>query len=87
MDSKVLTTIYAKKVDKVRSCILAKNDLNVFLLANYSNSDVVTPNIEIDGQNLWLLSAYLPHDGETIPHNILEDSLKMAQQKKIGVLL
>ena len=79
--------LFVQDEGRIRSCILAKSKLNIFLLANYSDADVVAVSIEVNNQNLWLVSAYLPHDGESLLPDKMRSLIMDAQVRKVGVVV
>jgi len=46
------------KEGKIRTCILAKIHLRIFLLRNYSNGDNTTLSLELQSGSIRVLSAY-----------------------------
>ncbi|XP_049315761.1 uncharacterized protein LOC125779165 [Bactrocera dorsalis] len=54
-------------VGRNRACMLVRNELTVFLLPNFSNADIVTAKLECDTGNVWIISAYMPHDDAVEP--------------------
>ncbi|KNC31215.1 hypothetical protein FF38_14431 [Lucilia cuprina] len=54
----------------IRSCILAKSHLNIFILSDYSDEDTVAAAWESDNSNIWLLSSYMAHDHGDQPGEI-----------------
>nr|XP_036214841.1 uncharacterized protein LOC118680217 [Bactrocera oleae] len=54
----------------------------------YSNEDVVAARLEDSAGELWLVSAYMPHDDEVEPHPyLLRRALAEARRKGAGVLI
>lgn len=47
---------------RTKACLLVKKEFTVFLLTHFSNEDVVTGRLEDVTGEIWLISAYLPHD-------------------------
>jgi len=46
------------KEGKIRTCILAKRHLSIFLLRNYSNGDNTAVRLELQSGSIRVLSAY-----------------------------
>ncbi|XP_049316760.1 uncharacterized protein LOC125779439 [Bactrocera dorsalis] len=63
--------LMAKDAGRNRACMLVRNELTVFLLPNFSNADIVTAKLECDTGDLWLISAYMPHDDVVEPPPLL----------------
>ncbi|XP_065357371.1 uncharacterized protein LOC135951613 [Calliphora vicina] len=80
---------YAKGAGKIRSCILAKSSLNIFILSDYSNEDTVAVSWETnEGSLLWLISSYMAHDhGEHPPNDAVRSAVKMANRSKIPLVI
>jgi len=52
------------KGGKIRTCVLAKRHLSIFLLRNYSNGDNTTVSLELQSGSIRVLSAYLAFEKE-----------------------
>jgi len=52
------------KEGKIRTCILAKRLLSIFLLRNYSNGDNTAVSLELQSGSIRVLSAYLAFEKE-----------------------
>jgi len=53
------------KDGKIRTCILAKRHLSIFLLRNYSNGDSTVVSLEMQSGSIRVLSAYLAFEKKT----------------------
>jgi len=52
------------KEGKIRTCILAKRHLSIFLLRNYSNGDNTAVRLELQSGSIRILSAYFALEKE-----------------------
>jgi len=52
------------KEGKIRTCILAKRHLSIFLLRNYSNGDNTAASLELQNGPIRIPSAYLAFEKE-----------------------
>ncbi len=78
----------ANSTGRTRACLLIRNELNVCFLPNFSNEDVVAARLEDSAGELWLVSAYMPHDDEgKPPPYLLRRALAEARRKGAGVLI
>nr|XP_036218807.1 uncharacterized protein LOC118680905 [Bactrocera oleae] len=78
----------ANSTGRTRACLLIRNELTVFLLLNFRNEDVVAARLEDSAEELWLVSAYMPHDDEVEPPPyLLRRVLAEARRKGTGVLI
>ncbi|XP_069968546.1 putative 115 kDa protein in type-1 retrotransposable element R1DM [Bactrocera oleae] len=78
----------ARSTGRTRACLLVRNELNVFLIPNFSNEDVVTVRLEDSAREIWLVSAYMPHDDEVEPTpNLLRMALAEARRKGAAVII
>lgn len=68
---------------KPRACILAKKNINAFLLNNFSNDDTAAVVVESDGKSITLVSAYLSHD-EEIPSEVFKELATLSSDVIIG---
>ncbi|XP_036340509.1 uncharacterized protein LOC118749836 [Rhagoletis pomonella] len=80
--------IAANNVGRTRACMLIRGELKAFILHNLSNEDVVTIRLEREAGELWLISAYMPHDDEVEPPpTLLRSAQSEAKRRKAGVIL
>jgi len=77
---------FSNNSGKIRSCILGKKNLNMFLIPQFSDGDITAAGLEFEGNKIWLVSAYMAQEKRIPPEN-LGDLIDAAQQKKIGVVL
>ena len=47
-----------------RTCILARNHPNTFLLSNFSGRDITAVSVEVGDTCYWLTSVYCAHDDQ-----------------------
>ena len=78
--------LYSNNSEKIRSCILGRNNLNIFLIPQYSDGDVTAAGLEVGNNKIWLASAYMASDKKIPPDN-LGDLITAAEHRKIGVVL
>ena len=52
---------------RLRVCMLARKNLDIFLLSEYSNADMVVASLEINNKQYWIASVYMAHDNEMPP--------------------
>jgi len=64
------------KEDKIRTCILAKRHLSMFLLRNYSNGDNTAVGLELQSCSIRVITAYLAFEKENSP-----DAQRNAQER------
>jgi len=55
------------KEGKIRTCILAKRHLSIFLLRNYNNGDNTAVSLKLQSGSIRVLSAYLAFEKESPP--------------------
>jgi len=67
------------KEGKIRTCILAKMNLSIFLLRNYSNGDNTAVIVELQNGSIRVLSAYLAFEKEN-PPDALVRGMRKAQK-------
>ncbi|KAH8324103.1 hypothetical protein KR074_000038, partial [Drosophila pseudoananassae] len=78
----------ADTTGKKRACILAKKNLNLFLLPNFSNEDHVAAAIESPNGPLRICSAYMGHDQEALPpHPLLKQLVEDSKKHKIDLII
>jgi len=58
---------------KIRTCILAKRHLSIFLLRNYSNGDNTAVSLELQSGSIRILSTYLAFKNENLQMRWSED--------------
>lgn len=72
----------------IRSCILAKANLNIFILSNYSDEDTVTAAWETGGSTIWILSCYMAHDHvDPPPQNLVHRMVTDADTRGIPIIM
>lgn len=62
----------ADHTGKVRACIMAKTQLNTFMMHKYSNSDTTTISWETDGNRYRLSSIYMAYE-DPVPSQLLKE--------------
>jgi len=55
----------------IRTCILAKRHLRIFLLCKYSNGDNTAVSLELQSGSIRVLSAYLAFEKENPPYALV----------------
>jgi len=65
------------KEGKIRTCILAKRHLSIFLLRNYSNGDNTAVSLELQSGSIRVLSAYLAFEKKNLPDALAEECEKL----------
>lgn len=82
------TLLTANSTGRIRACVLARNELNIFLLSNFSNEDFVTTRREGDAGEPWIASGYMPDDDEVEPPpTLLKRALSETWQRKANVII
>jgi len=69
------------KGGKIRTCVLAKRHLSIFLLRNYSNGDNTTVSLELQSGSIRVLSAYLAFEKENPADALVRE---LAENKLVG---
>lgn len=69
-----------------RACILARSNLNIYLLPSFSSEDVVAASLELDNSQYWLASVYMAHDAEA-PPGALKTLAKAATEEKKDLIV
>ena len=59
--------LHVKSEGSQRTCILARKNLNIFLLPNFSGKDQTAASLEIGNRSYLLVSSYLPYDDAVAP--------------------
>jgi len=73
------------KEGKIRTCILAKRHLSIFLLRNYSNGDNTAVSLELQSDSIRVLSAYWAFEKENPPvRGLAEECEKLKNGLVIG---
>lgn len=79
---------YSRENGGCRTCILAKRNINVLMLNNYSSRDLTVVRMEGKTHHCWMASAYMPYDDPSQPP---PDAVKMlisaAETQDINLLL
>ena len=52
---------------KIRTCIIAENNVNMWMLNQFSNEDQVAVQVKVKDSNIVIASTYLPYDSPTPP--------------------
>ncbi|KNC23264.1 hypothetical protein FF38_04184 [Lucilia cuprina] len=80
--------LYANCSGNIRSCILAKSYLNIFILSDYSDEDTVAADWESGNSIIWLLSSYMAHDhGDQPPNRLVRDIVCEADRRHIPLIM
>lgn len=67
---------------------LPRNELQIFLLPNFSYEDVVTARLEGNSVELWLVLVYAPHDDDVEPPpDLLKRALAGTKRRRAGVII
>ncbi|KAH8351801.1 hypothetical protein KR084_010813, partial [Drosophila pseudotakahashii] len=75
------------KQGKIRTCILAKRHLNIFLLRNYSNGDNTSVSLELQHGSIRLLSAYMALEKEDPPDALVRGLAKECEELKTDLVI
>ncbi|XP_070068178.1 uncharacterized protein, partial [Drosophila takahashii] len=75
------------KEGKIRTCILAKRHLNIFLLRNYSNGDNTSVSLELQHGSIRLLSVYMAFEKEDPPDALVRGLAKECEELKTGLVI
>jgi len=70
------------KEGKIRTCILAKRHLSIFLLRNYSKGDNTAVSLELQSGSIRILSAYLAFEKENPQMRPSEDWQRSAKAQE-----
>ncbi|XP_046811173.1 uncharacterized protein LOC124420857 [Lucilia cuprina] len=80
--------LYAKGSGKIRSCIVAKSSLNIFILSDFSDEDTVAAIWETSVGAILVISAYMAHDhSDQPPNNLVCRSIEMANSKSMPIIM
>jgi len=79
LGTKEYKLILGPKEGKIRTCILAKRHLSIFLLRNYSNGGNIAVSLELQSGSIRVLSAYLAIEKEN-PPDALVRGMRKAQK-------
>ena len=72
----------------IRTCILARKHLSVFLLHNFSNEDNTAVSLELRPAPIRLLSSYMAYDREgPIPEDVARSLVSDCASNKIGLII
>ena len=72
---------------KVRTCILVKQQLNAFLIENFSNEDLTTIALELPGRNIWLSAAYMPYEEEAPPSALVRKLVQKCNMSNQSIII
>jgi len=75
------------KEGKIRTCILAKRHLSIFLLRNYSNGDNTAVSLELQSGSIRVLSAYLAFEKENPPDALVRGLAEECEKLKNGLVI
>jgi len=75
------------KEGKIRTCILAKKHLSIFLLRNYSNGDNNAVSLELKSGSIRALSAYLAFEKENPPDALVRGLAEECDKFKNGLVI
>jgi len=75
------------KEGKIRTCILAKRHLSIFLLRNYSNGDNTALSLELQSGSIRVLSAYLAFEKENPPDALVRGLAEKCEKLKYGLVI
>jgi len=75
------------KEGKIRTCILAKRRLSIFLLRNYSNVDNTSVSLELQSGYIRVLSAYLAFEKENFPDGLVRGLAEECEKLKKGLVI
>jgi len=73
------------KEGKIRTCILAKRHLSIFLLHNYSNGDITVASLELPVATIRVASAYMAFEKEDPPDELVRTLVKDSEALKLGL--
>lgn len=76
----------ASSEGKLRTCIMSKVQLNIFLMHHYSNEDVTTISWETGGSSYRLTSFYLAYD-DPVPPQLLEKLVSESETSNCRLIL
>jgi len=75
------------KEGKIRTCILAKRHLSIFLLRNYSNGDNTAVSLELQSGSIRVLSAYLAFEKENPPDALVRGLAEECEKLRNGLVI
>jgi len=75
------------KEGKIRTCILAKRHLSIFLLRNYSNGDNTAVSLELQSDSIRILSAYLVFEKENPPDALVRGLAEECGKLRKGLVI
>jgi len=75
------------KEGKIRTCILAKWHLSIFLLRNYSNGDNTAVSLELQSGSIRVLSACLAFEKENPPAALVRGLSEECEKLKSGLVI
>jgi len=75
------------KESKIRTCILAKKHLSIFLLRNYSNGDNTAVSLELQSGSIRVLSAYLAFEKENFPDALVRGLAEECEKLRKGLVI
>ena len=80
--------LFPKTKDKIRSCILVRKDIKLFLVSNHSSGDQTVAAFERHGlPTLILTSAYLPYDEVDPPSSAVRELIKWCSKKYYDIVI
>ncbi|XP_026846004.1 uncharacterized protein LOC113566111 [Drosophila persimilis] len=71
LGSREYKIIVSQNEGKIRTCILARKHLNIFLLHNYSDGDNTAASLELKGNHLRLVASYMAHEEDDPPNDLV----------------
>jgi len=72
---------------KIRTCILAKRYLSIFLLRNYSNGDNTAVSLELQSGFIRVLSAYYAFEKENPPDALVRRRAEECEKLRKGLVI
>ena len=72
---------------KIRTCIIAENNVNMWMLNQFSNEDQVAVQVKVKDSNIVIASTYLPYDSPTHPPTeIMKELIKHCKDNHLEIL-
>jgi len=75
------------KEGKIRTCILAKRHLSIFLLRNYSNGDSTAVSLELQSGTISITSTYLAFEKENPPDALVRGLVEECEKLRKGLVI
>jgi len=72
---------------KIRTCILAKRHLSIFLLRNYSNGDNTAVSLNLQSGSIRILSAYLAFEKKNPPDGLVKGLAEECEKLREGLVI